>query len=400
MNKSNLSQKKYIWYIVGALIFITMIIWAFIPSRVNVDLAEVKYGKFVQFIEEDAKTRATKIYTITAPVTGRILRIQLTEGDLVDKGDKIAIIQPVTPSLLDVRTREELEEALGAAQAKHEEALLVLENAKASLATALSDLNRKKPLVIKGYVTQSDFEHTELEYNIKQKAYHAAERQLHAAAHEVERLKASLSHLKANNAKEPQLILKAPIKGRILRINQKSEATIAQGTSIVEIADVAKLEIVADILSTDAALIPQNARVIIKRWGGSVPLEGKVRIIEPSAYTKISALGVEEQRVNVIIDIITPQQVWKNLGDAYRVDVEIILFEAEHALIVPMSAVFRDGNDWAVFLNNKGIAVKQKIIIKWYNREQAVVEHGLKAGDKVIIYPSSLVYENIRIKEN
>lgn len=161
--------------------------------------------------------------------------------------------------------------------------------------------------------------------------------------------------------------------------------------------DVSKLEIVADVLSTDAAQIPEHARVLIKRWGRPEVLNGVVRTIEPGGYTKVSALGVEEQRTNVIIDITTPHEVWKSLGDSYQVDVEIIIFESPRELVVPMNAIFRERNDWAVFIDKRGRAVKQIISIKRHSQEIAVIEKGLKEGDRVVLYPGSLIHDGSRI---
>lgn len=378
----------------------TIIYWLILPTPVKVQLAEVKYGPYSEYIEDDAKTRAIKIYTITAPVMGKLLRINYLEGDSVNKNDILATFLPATPSLLDVRAKDELKQELGAAEAKYEEAKAILEQAKAALDTALSDFNRKKGLVAKGYVSPSEIEHTELEYKLKQKIVSAAERKVHSAQHDIEKIKASLATTSSDqNYSQEKINIIAPISGKILRINKKSESTLNVGTPIMELADVTQLEIVADVLSTDAAQIPDQAKVLIKRWGGSIELKGIVRTIEPSGYTKISALGVEEQRVNVIIDITSPYDQWKNLGDEFRVDVEIFIYESKNELLVPMSALFREAEHWAVFVVEHGRAIKRIIQIKRHNSETAIVANGLKEGDKVVIYPGNLISNGVKIKE-
>lgn len=399
MKKMNLNLKKSVGLLLALIIIIGGFLWVYSHQSLSVETARVKYDQFVQYIEDDAKTRAIKIYTIVSPVAGELVRIHLTEGDLVKKEEVIAIIKPQIPVLLDVRTKMELQEELGAAEALYEQANAESVRAKVALDTAESDLKRKLPLAKKGFVSETDLEHTQLEYQLKQKEYNAVVRKLHAAEHTISKIKASLAEsLGQGNDKQSKVEIRSPVSGSVLRVLEKSETTVRPGTKIMEIADVIGLEIVADILSDDAAKIPPNAKVIIKRWGGSYPLEGRVRVVEPSGYTKISALGVEEQRVNVIIDIVTPHEFWKNLGDGYRVDVEIILFESTHALIVPMSALFRDQGHWAVFVVKNHRAYKKHILIEHHNPDNAVVKKGLDPGDEVILYPDALIQEGILIK--
>lgn len=392
--------QKHIWLFLFSVVCLGIIFWLILPKPITVQIAEVKYGAYLEYIEDDAKTRAINIYTITAPVMGKLLRINYSEGDSVCKNDVLATFLPASPSLLDVRAKDELEQELGAAEARYEEAKAILEQAKSALETALSDLNRKKGLVAKGYVSPSEIEHVELEYKLKQKIVNAAERKVHSAEHDIEKIKASLTATSTNqNYSQEHINLLAPICGKILRINQKSETTLNVGANIMDLADVSKLEVVADVLSTDAAQIPDNAKVLIKRWGGTNDLTGTVRTIEPSGYTKISALGVEEQRVNVIIDINSPYEQWKNLGHEFRVDVYIFIYESEKELIIPMSAIFRDSEHWAVFVDENGRAMKRIIEIKRHNSDNAIVTKGLKEGEKVVLYPGGLIINGVRIKE-
>lgn len=396
----NLNLKKLVWYSFATILLFVGILFFFSQKGISVETAKVKSDYFVQYIEDDAKTRAIKIYTIVSPVSGELLRINLTEGDKVNKDELIAIIKPKIPVLLDIRTKNELEQELGTAEALYEQAKAESVRAEAALQTAWSDLKRKQPLAKKGFVSETELEHTQLEYQLRQKEYNAALRKLHAAEHYILKVKASLSGTVGNETSQQDKVeIHSPVAGSILRVIEKSETTIEPGTKIMDIADVVGLEVVADILSEDAAKIPPHARVIIKRWGGTYPLEGRVRVVEPSGYTKISALGVEEQRVNVIIDIITSHHLWKNLGDGYKVDVEIIIFESPHSLVVPMSALFRVDGNWAVFVVKGHRAYKKVITILHHNPNQAVVGSGLKPGDEVVLYPSSLIHDGVLIKK-
>lgn len=396
----NLNLKKLVWYSFATILLFVGILFFFSQKGISVETAKVKSDYFVQYIEDDAKTRAIKIYTIVSPVSGELLRINLTEGGKVNKDELIAIIKPKIPVLLDIRTKNELEQELGTAEALYEQAKAESVRAEAALQTAWSDLKRKQPLAKKGFVSETELEHTQLEYQLRQKEYNAALRKLHAAEHYILKVKASLSGTVGNETSQQDKVeIHSPVAGSILRVIEKSETTIEPGTKIMDIADVVGLEVVADILSEDAAKIPPHARVIIKRWGGTYPLEGRVRVVEPSGYTKISALGVEEQRVNVIIDIITSHHLWKNLGDGYKVDVEIIIFESPHSLVVPMSALFRVDGNWAVFVVKGHRAYKKVITILHHNPDQAVVGSGLKPGDEVVLYPSSLIHDGVLIKK-
>lgn len=396
----NLNLKKLVWYSFATILLFVGILFFFSQKGISVETAKVKSDYFVQYIEDDAKTRAIKIYTIVSSVSGELLRINLTEGDKVNKDELIAIIKPKIPVLLDIRTKNELEQELGTAEALYEQAKAESVRAEAALQTAWSDLKRKQPLAKKGFVSETELEHTQLEYQLRQKEYNAALRKLHAAEHYILKVKASLSGTVGNETSQQDKVeIHSPVAGSILRVIEKSETTIEPGTKIMDIADVVGLEVVADILSEDAAKIPPHARVIIKRWGGTYPLEGRVRVVEPSGYTKISALGVEEQRVNVIIDIITSHHLWKNLGDGYKVDVEIIIFESPHSLVVPMSALFRVDGNWAVFVVKGHRAYKKVITILHHNPDQAVVGSGLKPGDEVVLYPSSLIHDGVLIKK-
>ncbi|KTD02842.1 efflux RND transporter periplasmic adaptor subunit [Legionella feeleii] len=400
MKIMNLNLKKLIGYSLAIIVLFGVILWIFSHKGIPVETAKVKYDHFIQYIEDDAKTRAIKIYTIVSPVSGELIRINWLEGDKVKKDEVIATIKPKIPVLLDIRARQELEEELGTAEALYEQAKAESIRAEAALKTAESDLKRKEPLAKKGFVSETELEHTQLEYQLRQKEYNAVLRKLHATEHYILKVKASLSgtDIKTKNHQD-KIEIHSPVTGSILRVIEKSATTIEPGTKIMDIADVVGLEIVADILSEDAAQIPPHAKVVIRRWGGAYPLEGRVRVVEPSGYTKISALGIEEQRVNVIIDITTPYELWKNLGDGYRVDVEIVLFESAHSLVVPMSALFRDEENWAVYVVKGHRAYKKRIIIKHPNPDQAVIESGLESGDEVILYPSSLIHEGVLIKQ-
>lgn len=397
----NLAKKtSFIVYILFGASILSLLIWAFIPQPFPVETSIVKRGYYSEFIEDDAKTRAKNIYTITAPVTGTLLRIHQLEGDWISKGETVAVIEPVTASLLDLRTKQELEQDLGAAEAELQALNEEIERTKAALQNAQTDLKRNRDLIKNKYLSQKELEQSELLEQFRRKEYEGAKFKFDAVQHKIGKIKTSLKQVQyAPNTINNKIDIPSPIDGRIIRIYQKSEATVFSGTKLLAIADPTQLEIVADILSPDAAKISPKAKVIIERWGGIKPLEGKVRSIEPSGFTKLSALGIEEQRVNVIIDITSPQSEWKNIGDAYQVDVKIMILESNNILTIPVSAIYRDENHWAVFVLSHGRAQKRLINIRSQNPEHVAIEAGLSEGEEVILYPSNQIQEGLRVKK-
>lgn len=381
------------------------LVMAFRPQPVLVEIADVTRGSFEQVIEDDGKTRVRERYVVSAPLAGKLQRIALKAGDPVTAGMVLAVIDPSSPVLLDVRTERELTERLGAAEATRLRATATVERARATLDKSRADLERTRKLAAKGFVSAAQLEQAELEARISLRELEAARYADHAAAHDVSVAHAALLQVRDGAAGRStgkpsarRWEVRTPVAGQILRVEQESEATVAVGAPLLEVGQPAELEVVVDVLSTDAVQIRPGAPVRLLRWGRAEPLDGRVRRVEPAAFTKVSALGVEEQRVNVVIDLTSPAEKWQSLGDGYKVDASIIVASLDNAIKVPVSALFRDGNQWAVFTVANGKAARRIVQLGRRGGLEAVVEKGLQPGEKVIVHPGDSVRDGLRIK--
>jgi HlyD family secretion protein len=373
-------------------------IWSILPRPVPVETAVVTKGMFVATVDEDGKTRVRDRYVVAAPLAGRLTRVRLKAGDPVKTDETVATILPAPAPFLDPRSRQEADERLGAAQANRERTQAAIQRAQAQSAQAVTDLERVRTLVQRGASTTQALEHSELAQRIAERDLRAAEFLDHAAEHEVQQAKALLARYDSNPTTPPeQWFVTAPVSGVVLSVKQESETPVQAGTSIVEIGDPLDLEIVVDVLSTDAVEIRPGADVTIDHWGGSAVLAGRVRRIEPAAFTKLSTLGVEEQRVNVVLDLISPQQEWAGLGDAYQVDTHIVVFRQEDTIVVPSGALFRAGSDWNVYVIRNGRAQRQRIDLIRRAGRVAAIKPGLRPGDAVIIYPNDRITPDVRV---
>lgn len=377
------------------------LVMAFRPQPVLVEVADVTRGPFEQVIEDDGKTRVRERYVVSAPLAGKLQRITLKAGDAVAAGTVLAAIDPSSPALLDARTERELTERVGAADATRLRAAATVERARAALDKSRADLERTRKLAEKGFISAAQLEQAELEARINLRELEAARYADHAAAHDVAVARAALLQVRDSAAGKPSARrweVRTPVTGQILKVAQESEATVAVGAPLLEVGQPADLEVVVDVLSTDAVQIKPGAPVRFLRWGRAEPLEGRVRRVEPAAFTKVSALGVEEQRVNVVIDLTSPAEKWQSLGDGYKVDANIIVASLDNAIKVPVSALFRDGEQWAVFAVANGKAARRSVQLGRRGGLEAVVEKGLQPGEKVIVHPGDSVRGGLRIK--
>lgn len=376
-------------------------VWAFLPQPAMVEVAEVTRGHFEQTIDEDGKTRVRERYVVSAPLAGKLERITLKAGDKVSQGALLATIDPGLPTLLDVRTERELTERAGAAEAAKLRAMATVERAQAALEKSRADRERARKLAAKGFVSASQLEQAELEAKINTRELEAARYASHAAGHDAATAHAALLQIRGGAAGRPsgrRWEVRTPVAGYVLKVIQESEAAIAVGAPLLEIGEPADLEIVVDVLSSDAVQIRPGAPVRIERWGRIEALDGRVRRVEPAAFTKISALGVEEQRVNVVIDLISPAEKWQSLGDGYRVDARIVVASLDNAVKVPIGALFREGEQWAVFTVVDGRAAKRAVQLAQRGGMAAVVSRGLAPGDKTIIHPGDAVRDGERVR--
>lgn len=392
----------YTWTVLTILTMVGALVVALRPRPVAVETAPVTRGAFEQTIDEDGKTRVRQRYTVSAPVAGTLQRIQLQAGDRVTQGMPVATLAPSAPPLLDVRAERELTERVAAAEATQKRATAQVARAQAVRDQAQTDVQRTRQLADRGLVSRSQLEQADLAFTTASRELEAARQAEQAAQHDVAVARAALWQLRGAVAgvQEAQKLwqITSPVQGHVLRVLQESEGIVAAGTPLLELANATDLEVVVDVLSTDAVQIHPGTPVRIERWGLDQPLAGRVRVIEPGAFTKVSALGVEEQRVNVIIDLVSPSTQWQTLGDNYRIDARILVYSHDHALKVPTSALFRDHQQWMVFVINDGRAQQRTVQLGRRNAVEAVVDTGVTEGDQVIVYPSDAVRDGIRVR--
>jgi HlyD family secretion protein len=364
------------------------IYWAFRPEPIPVEAGLVTRGLFRASIEEEGRTRIRNRYVISTPLAGRVLRLPVKAGDAVEAGMPIATLLPSHPPLIDPRTRMEFEERIGAAEAAVQVANVLQRRAEAQVEQARSDVQRVRTLERRGVASTQQLEREELSLRIAERDLEATELRKSVAEHELDQARALLRRFDEPDAAERWEIT-APVDGRVLRVSQESEAVVASGTPLAEIGDPGDLEVIVDVLTTDAVSIDPGDPVSIERWGGGRNLEGKVRLVEPAAFTKLSALGVEEQRVWVVIDLTSPQEEWSMLGDAYRVEAKIVVDEISGATLVPATAVFRTGDGWSVFAIDDGVARRRRVAVVRRSAEEVAVSEGLSEGEHVVLFPPS-----------
>ena len=389
---------RHIAIVAGLLVAAGVTAWLLIPASVPVEIAAVTKGRFAATVDEDGKTRVRERYAVAAPLAGRLSRILFKVGDQVQVNDAVATITPSPAPLMDPRTRREVEERLGTAEANLERARAVVERAKAQSDQANTDLARARTLAQQGAATTQALERAELAVRLADRDLRAAEFQNHAAEHEINQMRALLARYgNDGNGHLDSWNVVSPVAGVVLKVAQESETIVQPGTLLLDVGDASDLEVVADVLSTDAVEIRPGADVSIDNWGGEGKLKGRVRRVEPAAFTKVSTLGVEEQRVNVLVDILSPAKQWARLGDGYRVDVRITVLARDEATIVPSGALFRRGERWNVYVAKGGRAELRQIELLRRSGRSAAVASGLAPGEEVIVYPSDRVAPDVRI---
>jgi HlyD family secretion protein len=326
-------------------------------------------------------------------------RIELRPGDPVTAGRTVlATFLPATPALLDTRTRAEAEARVKTAQAVREQAAVAIQRARDEAAFAQNELKRQREVAKFGGITDERLAASELEARTKEVQIRASELALQAAVHELEAARAVLQQITAPSTSGAGLLtLRSPISGVVLRVHQESEAQVPAGTPLIEVGNPAELEVVVDLLSADAVRVKPGFPALLSGWGGGVSLRGRVRRVEPSGFTKVSALGVDEQRVNVLLDFDDARARSMELGDGYRVEVAVIVWERENVLKVPTSALFRVGNEWAVFTVRDGRAAQTTVQIGQRNAVEAELISGLSEGDPVLVHPGDTVQNGVAV---
>lgn len=382
-----------------ALGVILLLVWGFWPTPVLVDAEPVTHGHLAVTVEEEGRTRLIDRYVVSAPIEAHARRITLDVGDPVRAGDVVAVLEPRAAPALDIRTTAEARARVAAAEAALSVAQQEAKAAEASAYFALHEYERMRSLGARDLVAPSEVEQAETEARRSAALQRSAEFRVQTATFDLEAARTALAYAGGQDADlTGRLELRSPVAGQILRRHFESARVVQPGEPILEIGDPSALEVEVDVLSSDAVQIQSGMRVLFERWGTPEPLEGAVRRVEPVGFTKISALGVEEQRVLVIADITASREQWARLGDAYRVNARFILWEAEDVRRVPTSALFRHEGGWAVFVVERGRAILRPLDIGRRAARLTQVLSGLEQGEMVIVHPDRDITAGTRVR--
>ncbi|MBP6493771.1 MAG: efflux RND transporter periplasmic adaptor subunit [Rhodoferax sp.] len=392
-------MKKKIAWMVGGLIVLALLVWAFMPRATEVEVASVTQGRFERSVQEDGKTRLRDRYVVSTPLAGRVARITLRQGDSVERDAMVATLWPLVPALLDERARDQQNAHVGTLEASVSRAKANVGRAMAALDQARAELKRNEALAKEGFVSPNQNETGRLTVRLREQELESARQEESGARHELDQSRIALRQYSSGStgAQQRAWQIKAPVSGKILKIQQQSEGIVQAGTPLMELGDPSQLEVVVDVLTEDAAQIRPGTPVQLSNWGGPETLEGRVRLIEPAAFTKVSALGVEEQRVNAVIDITSAPDKRATLGDGFKVDVRVLVQVVESAVKVPVSALFPVGARSALFVVEGGRARQREIEVAARNGVEAWVKTGLAPGTPVIVYPPTALKDGARV---
>jgi HlyD family secretion protein len=386
---------RRVW--IGFLVTAGLLAVALWPTTIDVDTGRVTRGPLVVTVDEEGMTRVRDRFVVSSPVAGRVLRIELEPGDLVKRGQVVARVRAEPPPLLDERTRAEARAAVESAKAALGRARAEEQRARAALDQMRRELVRVRELAVSRVVSAQELDIRESEVKGAEESVNAAVFAVQVATSDLQRAQARMAP-SVTEASGRTVPVPAPADGAILKRVRESESIVPPGDPLLEIGDPNRLEIVADLLSTDAVRIRPGARAIIAQWGGDRELQARVRRIEPGGFTKISALGVEEQRVNVVLDFVDPAAARAALGDAYRVEVRVVIWEAQDVLKVPTSALFREGEKWAVYVVEDGRSRRARIELGHQTSQEAEVTSGLAEGTVVILHPGDSLSDGTKVK--
>ena len=394
-----MTRQRHWGLILTALALVAALVWGFMPRPVPVDVGAVSRAPLRVTVEEEGRTRVIDRYVVSAPVAGYARRIELRVGDAVSKGETLVDIEPLRSTVLDPRSRAEAEARVAAAQAAAQAAEQNLRAAAADAEMARRDFSRREALASENRIAREERDRAEAAMQRSEAVHRSAAFALEVARYELQAAQAVLQHSAARGAGEPaeRLRVNAPVTGRVLGIPRQSEGVVASGQALIEIGDPNALEVEVEVLSADAVRILPGMAVEFMRWGGSNALQGVVRTVEPAGFTKISALGVEEQRVLVIADIRSPPEAWSRLGDGYGVEASFVLWQDNDVLQVPSSALFRQGDGWAVFSIAEGRARARRVTVGHNNGFAAEILEGLELDERVIVHPSDAVGDGVRV---
>ena len=375
--------------------------FAMVPKPIDVEVAQAVEGPLRVTVQEDGKTRIREKYTVSAAVSGRLARIELREGDEIQAEETLlAVILPSDPAMLDARARTEANARVQAAEARLQRSESNLAQVKIKLDLSNAKYERAKRLLPTKALSKEEFDIVKTEYLASVQAVETAKFEAEIARFELEMARAAAKQFTETELEAPvkPFEIYAPVSGKVLRVFEESATVVTDGTPLLEVGDPQNLEIEIDVLSTDAVRIQPGAQLTVEHWGGESPLQANVRVIEPAAFTKISSLGVEEQRVNIIADFVEVKERLQSLGDGYRVEARITVAAIDNTLLIPNSALFRFQRQWHVFAVENQRAVLRQVDVGLQNESHSQILQGLNQADQVIVYPSDQIKTNARVK--
>ncbi len=388
-------------WIVGAIFLVGFLVYGFWPRATKVDMAKVVRGSLTVTVDDDGETRIREKYLVAAPVTGKLLRLQLHAGDRVERGKtELLQILPADPTLLDARTQAESQARVQAADAAEEEAVANYASTKDAAELARHQYERAVKLMKSNSISQAEFDESEHHHRMAEAALRSAEFKSKVKLYEKEVARAALIRVTETNESGNDFAMRmvSPIDGRVLRILHEDSSIVTTGTPILEIGDPQDLELQIEVLSSDAVGIEPGAKVIIEHWGGEHSLHGTVRVVEPSAFLKISALGVEEKRVKVIADLVEPWEDRKTLGDGFRIEARIVVHSTDiNSLKVAAGTLFRHQDDWHVYriVNERTVLTPVKIGLT--NGLETEILEGLSERDMLVLHPSDQIRHGVLV---
>lgn len=392
--------RRWIIIITVPVVVILAIVYGFMPKPVSVDLVKASRGPLQVTIEEEGKTRVKDKFIISAPVAGFIRRIELVEGDVVKKGQPLIKLEPLRSNVLDPRSHAAAEAEVLSAQAALNMAEAKMRAVLADEEYARSKYQRMKKLFEGGYLSKNDMELAEAEASRTKANLLSAEAAVKVSRFELDKARTALQYSAAEGPLNPDKInlIRSPVDGRVLKIYRKSEGVVQSGEPLMDVGDPNKLEVEIEVLSSNAVSIKPGTQVLLERWGGEIALPGRVRVVEPAGFTKVSSLGVEEQRVFIIVDITSLTESQLRLGEGYRVVARFIVWEGEKVLRVPASALFRNDERWSVYVINNKKAQQREVKVGQRTGLMAEILSGLDEGEEVIAHPDDSIKEGKRVR--
>lgn len=395
MNNTIQWRRRLTLALLGGAILLALF-FGFRPQPVEVDVATASVAPLQVTIEQEGRTRVVDRYVVTAPVNGYARRVKLEVGSSVERGEAVVELEPLRADALDPRRHDEAQARIAAAGSAASAAEQRADAAASNAQLAQTELKRIRMLRQAGHVALAAEDRASSDAERSAAELRSAQFAVATARHELDAARSMLRH-GASGGASALVTVRSPVAGQVLQIPHKNEGAVAAGQPLVEIGDPRALEVQVDLLSADAVRIGPGTLVMFQRWGGEGKLEGVVRVVEPTGFTKVSALGVEEQRVWVIIAFSSPAAAWQRLGDGYRVEASFILWDEPKVLQIPASALFRDGAHWAVFKLEGKHAVKQRVEIGQRTGLRAQITAGINEGERVIAHPDDSVHEGVRV---